>query len=79
MAEQEKTPSFESAVTELESIIEALEQGELPLEEALKQFEKAVNLSRVSQDKLKAAEQKVQMLIEQNGHQSLTYLSSGDE
>ncbi|RTE85554.1 MULTISPECIES: exodeoxyribonuclease VII small subunit [Gammaproteobacteria] len=79
MAEQDKAPTFESAVQELETIIESLEQGELPLEEALKQFEKAVSLSRISQDKLKAAEQKVQMLVEQNGQQTLNNLPAGEE
>ncbi|CUS48334.1 MAG: exodeoxyribonuclease VII small subunit XseB [Idiomarinaceae bacterium HL-53] len=78
MSEQEKSPSFESAVKELEDIIAALEEGELPLEEALKRFERAVTLSRLSQEKLKSAEQKVQMLINQNGQDVLTDLPENE-
>lgn len=63
--------SFEQAINELEKIIVDLEQGDLPLDEALKQFEHAVKLSRISQEKLQAAEQKVQMLIAQNGQEQL--------
>ncbi|RUO40116.1 exodeoxyribonuclease VII small subunit [Aliidiomarina taiwanensis] len=71
--------SFEQAISELEKIIIALEQGELPLDEALKQFEHAVKLSRISQEKLQAAEQKVQMLIAQGGQEQLTELSEASD
>lgn len=62
---------FEQAMDELEQIVSALEEGELPLEESLKQFERAVFLSRVSQKKLQQAEQKVQVLLQQHGTESL--------
>lgn len=70
-ANDANTLSFEQAITELERIISALEQGELPLDEALKQFEQAVQLSRLSQEKLHAAEQKVQLLLQQQGTEQL--------
>jgi len=41
-----------------------LEQGQLPLEEALKQFEKGVKLSRDCQTALRAAEQRVKILLD---------------
>ncbi len=56
--------SFESAVAELEKIINNLESGNLPLEDALGQFERGVALVRSSQKKLAQAEQKVQLLTE---------------
>ncbi|WKE64906.1 exodeoxyribonuclease VII small subunit [Gallaecimonas kandeliae] len=56
--------SFEESLQELEAVVLQLEQGELSLDEALKQFERGVALSRASEQKLKAAEQKVQMLLE---------------
>ncbi|MCO4322692.1 exodeoxyribonuclease VII small subunit [Aliidiomarina quisquiliarum] len=68
--------SFEQAISELEQIIVALEQGELPLEDALKQFERAVKLSRLSQEKLQAAEQKVKVLIEKQGAEQLVDVSA---
>ena len=55
-------PDFEKALGQLESLVEQLEKGDLPLEEALKQFEKGVALTRACQESLKAAEQKVEIL-----------------
>jgi len=57
-----KSPSFEEALTELESLVETLEHGELSLEESLKTFERGVKLTRTCQDALKQAEQKIQIL-----------------
>ena len=48
----------------METIVENMEQGDLPLEEALKSFETGVNLVRNCEDKLKSAEQKVQILMQ---------------
>lgn len=63
--------SFEAAMQELESIVNALEAGELPLEQSLEKFERAVQLSRTSQKKLQQAEQKVQQLLSENGKETL--------
>ncbi len=54
---------LEKAMAELEAIVAALETGEWPLDKSLKEFEKAVRLSRECQAALDAAEQKVQMLM----------------
>ncbi len=59
-----KTPSFEQALAELESLVETMEQGELSLEESLKSFERGVLLTRTCQQALKEAEQKIQILTE---------------
>jgi len=56
---------------ELETIVSQMEQGELSLEDALQRFERGIALARQSQQKLKQAEQKVQILMEQNGQTSL--------
>lgn len=58
-------PTFEESLKKLESIVENLEKGELPLEESLKLFEEGVGLSTVCQKELEAAEGKVQKLIRQ--------------
>lgn len=62
---QKKTrvQDFEQSMRELEALVERLEQGDLPLEEALKQFERGVALTRACQTALKAAEQKVEILM----------------
>jgi len=61
-----KTPPFEQALAELESLVETMEQGELSLEESLKSFERGVLLTRTCQQALKEAEQKIQILTENN-------------
>jgi len=56
------TPDFEAALAELEQIVQRLEQGELPLEESLRQFERGVTLTRSCQKALQQAEQKIRIL-----------------
>ncbi|HUO81469.1 MAG TPA: exodeoxyribonuclease VII small subunit [Gammaproteobacteria bacterium] len=68
MAEQTPaTPDFEAALAELESLVERMEQGNLSLEETLAQFERGIRLTRSCQSALKAAEQKVEILVRQAG------------
>jgi len=63
-----KTPvNFEKAMTQLEELVEDMEQGDLPLEDALKHFEKGISLAADCQQALSKAEQKVTQLIEKNG------------
>jgi exodeoxyribonuclease VII small subunit len=58
---------FETAMRELEELVERLEQGELPLEESLAVFERGVMLTRTCQTALKDAEQKVEILLKKAG------------
>jgi exodeoxyribonuclease VII small subunit len=64
-----KTESFdfESALEELETLVTAMEDGELSLEESMLAFEKGIKLTRECQSALRQAEQKVQILINENG------------
>jgi len=55
--------SFEVAIKRLSEIVQTLERGELPLEESLRLFEEGVKLSRVSQQRLDAAEKRVEQLL----------------
>ena len=65
MATSKKTvPNLEKSLTELEEIVQLLEEGEIPLEQALKKFEQGVKLSRDCQTALRAAEQRVQVLLD---------------
>lgn len=64
----EKTITFEAAVSELETIVQALEKGDLSLEDAVALFEKGVRLSRICSGKLGLAQEKVRkLLVEQEG------------
>jgi exodeoxyribonuclease VII small subunit len=61
-----KSVDFEQALGELETVVERLEHGELPLDEALKQFERGIELARGCQDALKQAEQRVEILLQKS-------------
>ena len=61
---------FEQSLEELEAIVASLESGELSLEDSLKVFEQGIKLTRDCQAELQEAEQKVQILVEQNGQLS---------
>ena len=60
-------PKFEDCLQQLEKIVEQLERGDLPLEEALKLFEEGIRLSSSCRKELEAAEGKVEILLKQNG------------
>ena len=59
--------SFEDSLNELEQIVQSLEKGELSLEDSMALFERGLGLSQASQTKLKEAEQKVQILMDNKG------------
>ena len=63
MARNSKPADFEQALAELESLVERLEHGDLPLDEALRTFERGVALTRQCQASLQAAQQKVEILL----------------
>jgi len=58
-----KTITFETALEELQGVVKKLENGELSLEQALQQFERGIKLTRACQERLIAAEQKVEILM----------------
>ena len=65
-AKKPENMTFEAAMQELETIIDGLENGNIALEESLKQFERGISLVRASQQRLENAQQKVQCLTEEN-------------
>jgi len=66
-AKKDSPPDFEAALDELEKLVALMEEGDLPLEETLKQFEKGIKLTRQCQKSLAEAEQKVEILVEKSG------------
>jgi len=64
------TPDFEKSLSELEKLVEKMEQGDLSLESSLEHFEKGVQLSRTCQQALREAEQKVEILMQKNEQDS---------
>lgn len=59
--------NFEQALEELEQLVTAMEDGELTLEQSLQAFEKGIKLTRECQSALQEAEQKVQVLLNEEG------------
>jgi len=79
MAEKKtRQPDFEKSLRELEKLVEKMEQGELSLEASLEHFEKGVQLSRTCQQALREAEQKVEILMQKNGQDTLATFDSED-
>ncbi|KYZ86750.1 exodeoxyribonuclease VII small subunit [Alcanivorax balearicus MACL04] len=64
MAKQ--VPQLEESLDNLEALVERMESGEMTLEESLGAFEEGVKLTRQCQQALSRAEQKVQILLEQD-------------
>jgi exodeoxyribonuclease VII small subunit len=59
--------SFEEAAEKLESIVEAMESDELPLEKLLVQYEQGAKLAKICEDKLEAAEKRITQLDKNMG------------
>jgi exodeoxyribonuclease VII small subunit len=72
-------PDFEAALAELEGLVERLERGDLPLDEALKTFERGVELTRHCQASLKSAQQKVEILLKRGSGADIEPFSVADE
>ena len=69
---------FETAMRDLEELVERLEQGDLPLEESLTAFERGVMLTRSCQTALKEAEQKVEILLKKAGESTVQEFDSDE-
>ena len=69
-------PDFETALKELETLVDTMEKGDLSLEDSLSHFERGVQLSRACQQALKTAEQKVAILMQKDGQEETTPFDS---
>lgn len=58
-----KMPNFEQSLEELETLVEAMESGDLTLEESMEYFERGIRLTRSCQQSLADAEQKIKILM----------------
>ena len=73
-----ETADFESALKELEGLVEKLERGDLNLEASLAAFERGVQLTRTCQEALAQAEQKVEQLVNPGAHEQLAPFDSDE-
>jgi len=68
-------PNFEALMQQLETLVASMEAGELSLEDSLQAYEQGVRLTRLCQQQLTQAEQRVLSLQEQNGQVSFEPLN----
>ena len=70
---KKKTEQFEEVIKRLQVIVEKMERGDLPLEEAMESFTEGIRLAQYCHQKLEEAESKVQMLLkDQQGEWTVT-------
>ena len=67
MAKEEKELSFEESLNNLEEIVKKLETGDVPLDDAINEFNKAMKLAKSCDDKLKSAEEAITKLVSDKG------------
>lgn len=67
MSDKKPTADFETSLKRLETLVTQMEQGDMPIEDALKAFEEGIGLTRECQSILDQAEQKVQVLVDNRG------------
>lgn len=72
-------PSLEASLAEISQLVEKMERSELTLEQSLSNFERGITLITHCQKVLSEAEQKVQMLVQQNGQDTLRAFNSDNE
>ena len=63
---EEKELSFEESLQELETIVKRLEVGDVPLDDAINEFNKAMKLAKACDEKLKSAEESITKLVDDN-------------
>ncbi|PLS15310.1 exodeoxyribonuclease VII small subunit [Bacillus sp. M6-12] len=64
---EEKELSFEQAMDRLEQIVEKLEDGDVPLEEAIVYYKQGMDLSRLCHQKLKTVEEQLTEILREDG------------
>lgn len=64
---EKKEPKFEEKIAELEKIIDALENGNIDLDESIEKYTKAMKLVKECDEKLKSIEQQVNQIVRENG------------
>lgn len=79
MSKKTKLPDLEKSLSEINKLVEQMENGDLTLEQSLVNFERGITLIKHAQYILTEAEQKVQLLIKQNGENKLTDYENKDE
>lgn len=76
---EEKTLSFEEAMKQLEQIVDRLEEGDVPLEEAIAIYKEGMELSKLCHDKLKSVEEQLTQIITEDGRKESFSIAAEEE
>lgn len=81
MGQEEKiiNLSFEEAIQRLEEVVNLLENGDIPLEKSIELYQEGVLLARHCDQKLTQVQQKIDILLEEDGKLVLQPFESGEE
>src|SRR3954462_11043504 len=63
-------PNFETAMDRLEAIVEQMESGKLPVEDLIVRYEEGMNMVKICQERLTAAEQKIEIIARNHAGQA---------
>lgn len=66
--EEEKELSFEENLNQLEEIVKNLESGNVPLDDAIDEFNQAIKIVKVCDEKLKKAEDSIHKILNKDGN-----------
>ena len=66
----EENLSFEESLEKLEEIVNKLENGDVPLDDAIEEFKNAMDLVKICNDKLNSAEEAIAKIVQDNGEVS---------
>ncbi|AXX64333.1 exodeoxyribonuclease VII small subunit [Bombilactobacillus bombi] len=76
MTNNKNDKTFEENLDELQKIVDNLQQGEVPLEEAMDQFQKGINLSKILEKTLSEAEKKLTKVMTADGQETTFQLDT---
>lgn len=79
MKAKDAQPSFEDALTKLETIVESMETGDVPLADLLAKFEEGNQLLKICETRLKNAELKIEELKKSKDGITFSQFETGDE
>ncbi|GGI11334.1 exodeoxyribonuclease VII small subunit [Gottfriedia solisilvae] len=67
---EQKDLSFEDAIKEIETIVQKLEQGDVPLEKAIDYFQEGIKLSQICKEKLTKVEKQMTSILNDQGEEA---------
>ncbi|HEU5138575.1 MAG TPA: exodeoxyribonuclease VII small subunit [Bacillales bacterium] len=77
-SKEQEEKSFETAMEEMEKIVGRLEEGDVPLEEAIQLFQEGMTLSKTCHQKLQRVEEKMDQIMQEDGDMKAFFIQEDD-